>query len=113
MNDPKEKNEEVRESETVCVIELTRGWTVIVSEIDYDLKEFNWCWSGRYAMRNERRKGILMHRVIAERMGLNMAMQIGHKDGNRLNNRRENLYDIGKPVPRRRRPKGGPEHGTA
>ena len=90
-------------------IDLTGGHKTIVLEIDRDLDEANWCSNGRYAMRKERGKTILMHRVIAERMGLNMAMKIKHKDGNTLNNRRTNLLEGG-PVPRRRPQKGGRKH---
>lgn len=106
MNDSKETNEQVCDSEPSCLIELTRGYKTIVSKIDYDyLNQWNWCAMGRYAARSGRATVILMHRVIAERMEFNIAMKIKHKDKNPLNNRRSNLFESGIPVPRKRRSK--------
>ena len=89
MSDPKEP------FEPGCLIELTNGQKVIVSEEDYAyLSQWRWGLNNRYAARNEQTT-ILMHRVIAERMGLNMAMRIKHKDKYPLNNRRTNLVQGG------------------
>lgn len=81
-------------------IKLTQGKFVLVDDIDYRyLSQWKWfaAWtnSGYYAKRNSPRidgkqKAILMHRVIAERMGIDSKM-IDHKDRNTLNNQRENL----------------------
>jgi len=67
-------------------IELSRNKFVIVSEEDFEyLSQFNWCYKD-YARRN-----ILMHRGIAERMGLDLSNEIDHINGDKLDNRRENL----------------------
>ncbi len=81
-------------------IELTQGQVALISDIDYEyLMQWKWCahWyrNGFRATRNSlkvngKQKSILMHRVIAERMGIDIA-QIDHKDQNPLNNQRPNL----------------------
>lgn len=74
-------------------IPLTRGQVAIVDNADYTyLSQFKWfAWKDRkngmyYAMRSP---SILMHRVI---MGLtDPKIQVDHKNGNGLDNQRENL----------------------
>jgi len=82
-------------------IPLTQGQVAIVDDVDYEfLTQFKWC-AGKYkkgfyavrtALKDEPNPGqtILMHRVLAERMGFD-APQIDHADRDQLNNRRSNL----------------------
>jgi hypothetical protein len=101
-------NEHVSDVEYDCVIELTRGHKAVVSNEDFEhLNKDNWCSDGRYAVR----QGIMMHRVVAERMGLDISKQIKHrdrrslKDSDILDNRRTNIIQSNIPLQRRRRPK--------
>lgn len=48
-----------------------------------------WCRSGIYRNRH-------LHKIIAERMGIDFSNQIDHKDGNKLNNQRNNLRPANK-----------------
>ena len=70
-----------------------RSGKVIVSPQDADLIDL--CsWSADtdgYAIGKHAYKKLRMHRVVAERMGLDMGMQIDHADRNKLNNCRHNL----------------------
>ncbi|MBG1268379.1 HNH endonuclease [Nostoc sp. WHI] len=73
--------------------------TAIFSEIDRDLiYRFKWrIGSDDYIRRNSPRdeqgkqKTIFFHKLVAERMGLDMSLIIHHFNSNRLDNRRENL----------------------
>lgn len=86
---------------------MTRGFVALVDEADAELSAHNWfsseCGKGMYAARmvvREGRRGSLhMHRVIAERMGLDTRGQIvDHINGNGLDNRRANLRLASKAV---------------
>jgi hypothetical protein len=75
-------------------IPLTRGYTTIVDDEDFDeLSKYKWhCSSYGYAIRIIRiglkRKTIWMHRLI---VGTPDGMDTDHINGNRLDNRRTNL----------------------
>lgn len=86
-------------------IELTNGFVALVSDEDYDYL-IQWDWFAAksrktyYATRKqsrdeydriENRKEIRMHRVIAERSGIDNSNLIDHVDRNGLNNQRDNL----------------------
>jgi hypothetical protein len=85
------------------IINLTQDQFTIVDDIDYEyLLQFKWYAkkerTGKfYAVRNERvngkrkHKNIYIHRVIAERMGLDLSCDIDHIDRDSLNNLRNNL----------------------
>lgn len=85
------------ESES-CQIQLTRGYFSIVDAADYDwLTQWKWHANdskGRlvYAERNggvtDRERKIIMHRVITNAP---KGMEVDHRDGDGLNNRRSNL----------------------
>lgn len=85
-------------------IALTRGLKMIIDDEDYDfLSQWQWYSSLKYrkgndqviARRSSRFNGkvvaVYAHRVIAERMGLDIDQKICHLDGNTLNNRRSNI----------------------
>lgn len=71
-------------------IPLTRGKSSIVDDADYDdLVKHNWRFAAAgYAMRDDGKKVVYMHKVIVQPSG---GMDIDHINGNRLDNRRENL----------------------
>jgi hypothetical protein len=81
------------------VIPLTQGKVAIVDDADFDiLTQWKWCAHKRgnnswVACRNvsdgcNKRKTILMHRLI---LNTPKGMETDHKNGNELDNRRDNL----------------------
>lgn len=80
-------------------IELTQGKVALVDDIDYEwLMQWSWCVNSvGYAVRGEKREGqnraVLMHRAIAERMGLTLPEGhfVDHANRDRLDNQRANL----------------------
>lgn len=80
-------------------IPLTQNQVTLVSDKDF-MYLSQWKWhtcQGKYAVRNRKisdgpgPSAIRMHRVIAQRMGLNLGEDIDHRDGDGLNNQRHNL----------------------
>lgn len=80
-------------------IELTRGKVAIVDDDDYEyLRQYKWQFnSDGYAVRRQYygkingkyvQKGIFMHRIVNKTPG---GMQTDHINGNKLDNRKENL----------------------
>ncbi len=77
-------------------INLSRGYTAIVDNEDYDeLSKYKWSAStcGKYAYRitgkrNGKRRTVRMHRVIID---IESGMETDHVNGNGLDNRRCNL----------------------
>lgn len=83
-------------------IKLTKGKYAIVDKEDYDfLNQWKWyCNPQGYAVREEYfgmrngkkiRKTIRMHRVINETPE---ELEVDHRDGNPLNNRKKNLVNV-------------------
>lgn len=91
------------------IIPLTKGKSTTVSDCDYDwLMQWSWqaahyrrksgdlwyavrtAWSGSRSKGTRRSKGLKMHREIAMRAG-KVSKLYDHKDGNGLNNQRENI----------------------
>lgn len=84
-------------------IPLTKGFVVLVDEEDYArINQFTWYYNSGYAMRApSRNKGLrykkckpqnperLMHRMI-----LGVHQEVDHINGNRLDNRKENLRPV-------------------
>jgi|SRR5665213_808869 len=81
-------------------IQLTQGKVTTIDDVDADLGAFKWhTWKGKnnktfYAKRNVpkpdgRQTTLLLHRVIARRMGISGPPD--HKDRDGLNNHRDNL----------------------
>ena len=105
------------------VIRLTQGKETRVSQEDFAFLS-QWKWFAHkdrsgcfYAVRNRRvddesdRKQIIMHRVIAARIGLDLAHTIDHMDGDGLNNIRSNLRSATKAQNSRNR--GKPKTNTS
>lgn len=88
-------------------IPLSRGRVAIVDDVDADLAGFRWyCLTqkgdrARYAARKvptgnkeKRQRQVQLHRLIADRMGLNVdRCLVDHKNGDGLDCRRENLRE--------------------
>lgn len=78
-------------------IQLSKGKETIVDDEDYDflINYASWhCTGTGYARCSptKNRRSTPMHRLIAERMGLDITdIQVDHINRNRLDNRRENL----------------------
>lgn len=78
-------------------IVISQGKLAQVSDEDYCyLMRWNWYFSSGYAHRQEQnnylRITIMMHDVVAQRMGHDLTLlEVDHKDRNGLNNTRENL----------------------
>ena len=67
-------------------------WTLVSDEDWLFLVGFSWSVNGDgYACRRVNNKVLRMHRVIAERMGLDCSNEIDHINGIPLDNQRENL----------------------
>lgn len=75
-------------------IKLADGKVVLLDVEDYEqLKGFSWClssgrYAGRFTLKDGKRTGILMHRVITNPP---KGMVVDHINGNMLDNRRSNL----------------------
>lgn len=76
-------------------IQLTQGKIALVDDCDFEeLSKYNWCVSERYNTSYAKRgfgkphRTLLMHRVI---MNAKKGQEIDHRDGNGLNNQKENL----------------------
>jgi len=71
------------------IIKLKNGEETLVSDEDYEeLSQYKWSLSTFYAARSENGKIIYMHRQI---MKPEKGMVVDHINGNKLDNRRENL----------------------
>ena len=82
------------------IIELSQGKTTVVSDEDFEyLSQGKWCFGDGYARRDisigeGKRRTLLMHRVIMERMlgeSIPAGLQVDHINTSRCDNRRENL----------------------
>lgn len=76
-------------------INLTKGHKAIVNDSDYDfLNQWKWHFDGRYAARTQwnkvlkKDKKIYMHKLLLK------CSRVDHKDGNKLNNQRNNLRSV-------------------
>jgi hypothetical protein len=79
-------------------IELTRGFKAIIDDDDFDLvRAFKWrahnggsgmTYAGRTVAVGKKMTCVLMHRFIT---GAKPGQLVDHKDGNTMNNRRDNL----------------------
>ena len=78
---------------TATIVARNTGAVAIVDADDAQfLLQFTWSQNPRgHFVRNDHGKVLMMHRVIAERAGLNLSAYIDHKDGDKLNNTRSNL----------------------
>ncbi len=76
-------------------LESTNGYVFTVSDADFDyISQFRWCRhpKGRFQGTAKPVCGQWLHRIIAERMGLDIASaQIDHRDRTPSNNQRSNL----------------------
>lgn len=81
------------------VIPITRGQFTIISHEDADLAEMKWCarksrGHGFYAFRQKCKKNVDLHRTVLERK-LGRSLEKGefcdHVNGDKLDNRRDNL----------------------
>jgi len=79
-----------RKSEAMREVPLTKGKTALVSDEDYErVMQHSWCMHPQgYAKARINKKYVLMHRWI---MGAKDGEELDHINGNKLDNRRENL----------------------
>jgi len=70
----------------------------LVSDEDYhEISQYKWCDNGNgYVCRNTSEGKIYMHRLIAQRMGLDASLHVDHINRDRKDNRRENLRSANK-----------------
>lgn len=90
------------EAQGCYLLPLTKGWATLIDEADVEYAQ-RWNWSahnGGYAARKsrfnevgfEKRLCVLLHRVIAERAGLQIGgLDVDHINTDKLDNRRSNL----------------------
>jgi hypothetical protein len=78
-------------------IKLTKGKVALVSEQDYHmLTQHKWSYDGRYARASIYYKDVRMHRLImqaplAQAAAKELEVEVDHINGDKLDNRRENL----------------------
>jgi hypothetical protein len=75
-------------------IPLTRGYVALVDSVDAELFKFKWCYTHGYAARKESNLILFLHRIVLARMlgrTLNRNESVDHINGNRQDNRRQNL----------------------
>lgn len=72
------------------------GVEIVIYKTDLNLiRNYHWYWNGKYLQcAGGKYQGQYLHRLIAERMGLNPGKQIYHKNKNQLDFRRSNLIDF-------------------
>jgi hypothetical protein len=79
----------------VVNLETTKGIIAVFDSIDIDLAEKNWYSQNGYVIRKDKQRNyVYMHQVILERMlgrSLNGNEEPDHINGNRSDNRRDNL----------------------
>lgn len=82
------------------IIQLSQGKVAVVSDEDFEfLMQWKWCVNkGGYVHRgfreNKVQRSLYMHRVVIERMTgapIPAGYEVDHANGDRLDNRRENL----------------------
>jgi hypothetical protein len=87
----------------IAVFKLTKGFSAVVDNDDYDLSMLNWyaatigncVYAARDVGGRKAKKRVLLHRVIAERMGLDLTSSVvDHINGDGLDNRRCNLRAV-------------------
>lgn len=91
-----------RELDTIPLFNRLQQVLISPEDADY-LQQWSWSLNGRYASRGIRRGGkykkILLHRVVAQRSGWNIAdKEIDHINRNSLDNRRDNLRVVSKSI---------------
>ena len=95
---PKKHIRPIRVEGQLAYVTLTKGYEAVIDATDVPLVEgFNWkaqidshtVYANRTGPR-PRRENIIMHRVL---MGFPVGLEVDHRDGNGLNNRRANLRD--------------------
>lgn len=80
-------------------IPLTQDKFALVDDVDYDfLMQWKWCFlsdkkEGGYAIRKGKTSHILMHRIVNKTP---LSFETDHRDGNKLNNQKDNLRNCSK-----------------
>lgn len=78
-------------------ISLTRGYTALVDDSDYPLvSQHKWLYvgsgyAGRFVTRNNKKKLVYLHRFLLDAQP---GQRVDHINGDRLDNRRENLRRV-------------------
>lgn len=72
-------------------ITLSQGKEAIVDDVDFEhLSKRPWSFAEGYAVRRQGKKTLRMHREV---IGARSGMLVDHRNGNTLDNRRENLRE--------------------
>jgi|SRR6185369_3300233 len=72
-----------------AIVILTQNKFSLVDDEDFDwINEWKWSFDGRYAVRTEKGKRVYLHRLLMKNP---VGMDIDHINGDKLDNRKENL----------------------
>lgn len=74
---------------------IVKDIEILIDRVHLDLiRDYSWCWDGRRLQTSIKGKTHYLHRMVAERVGLNPDKRIYHKNNNHLDFRQSNLIDF-------------------
>ena len=90
VNSAKQPSHDYYEEVMMKLIKLSNGLVTVVDDDDFDkFGNMNWTWNGRYVYKKiNHKENLYLHRAI---MKTPSDLQTDHKNGDPLDNRKENL----------------------